>query len=85
MKSKIIFLRGIQGLSLVAILMVLGLGFIMPISIAQGLIVNPLLFMFLVGSFSLAGAKINNVERLAQIHQLPLTKHKVQLPCCKAA
>ncbi len=85
MKSKIIFLYGVQGLSLLAILMILSLGFVIPVSITQGMIINPLLFMLLVGSFSLAGSKIGKEKSLAHVHQLPLTKQAIQLPCCKAA
>ncbi len=85
MKSKIIFLRSVQGLSLIAILMVLSLGFVIPVTFTQGLIINPLLFMLFVSSFSLAGSKVDKEQSLAHVHQLPVTKQTIQLPCCKAA
>jgi len=85
MKSKNIILRSVQGLSLLAILMLLSSGFVIPVSVAQGLIINPILFMLLVGSFSLAGSKIEKEKSLAHVHQIPFTKQTIQLPCCKAA
>lgn len=54
--SKIIF-TAIRGLSVVAIIAVLAMGFVMPISIVQGLIFNPVLLLLLMGCFAYAGLK----------------------------
>ncbi len=85
MKSKNIILRSVQGLSLLAILMLLSSGFLMSVSVTQGLIVNPILFLLLVGSVLLAESKIDKENSLAHVHYLPFTKQTIQLPCCKAA
>jgi len=85
MKAKIVFLRTVQILSIAAILMVLSLGFIMPISSVQGFILNPLMFLVLVSSIIIAGTQIDNEQDVAELHQLLTVKHKIQFPCQKAA
>jgi len=85
MKSRNIILRSLQSASFIAILLVLSLGFATPVSITQGFILHPLLLLALLGSFVFAESQIDNGKSMAQIHQLPTTKNKFQLPCCKAA
>ncbi len=85
MKSKNIILRSVQGLSIIAILMLLSSGFVMPLSIVQVFIVQPLLFLLLVGIISYVSFKAESKKSLGHVHQLPFTKETIQLPCCKAA
>ena len=85
MKFKTIILRSVQVLSVLAILSILSLGLVMPVSIVQGFIIHPLLFLVLIGSFTFAEIKIEDGHGKAELHQLPTTKHRFHFPCQKAA
>ena len=85
MKLKNLILRSLQVLSVIAILSILGLGLVMPVSVVQGFIIHPLLFLILIGSFTFAESKIDYEQSKAELHQLPAAKHRFLPPCHKAA
>jgi hypothetical protein len=46
-----LLIKIIRGLSVVTVIGVVSMGFVMPISISQALVVNPILLMILMGIF----------------------------------
>ena len=67
----------IRWLSVFAIIAVLGMGFVMPVSISQAFIVNPVLLVILMGTFVYCGIKLDAIMPMAEIEQCS-TLHKWQ-------
>jgi hypothetical protein len=53
-----IILKSVRGLSVVAIIAVLAIGFVMPVSITQALVFNPVLLAIFMGCFVYSGYKL---------------------------
>ncbi|MFT6990858.1 MAG: hypothetical protein ACJASL_002841 [Paraglaciecola sp.] len=85
MNIKMITFEIIRCTSLAAILAVASYGFFTPISVAQGLIYNP---MLLIGLLSVAGyvsGRLNGMKPTADIHRLAFNNQLNPLTINKAA
>jgi hypothetical protein len=71
MNTHKIFLHCIRTISFISILAVLSIGFILPISIAQALVINPVILFSLMVIFALSNEKVKLAKQLANIVTLP--------------
>jgi len=69
--SNYIF-KGIRILSIIAMIAVLSIAFITPISFIQGLLYNPILFVLFLCCFSFAHHKVKFYSTKAEVHNLPI-------------
>ncbi|OUR63736.1 hypothetical protein A9Q74_00100 [Colwellia sp. 39_35_sub15_T18] len=63
--------NGIRIISFVLIIGILSIGFILPISFVQALVVNPIILVFLMIVFAISNEKIKSVRKLADV--IPLS------------
>lgn len=63
--------KGIRVISILSILGLLSIGFIVPISFVQGMVINPVILVSLMGIFAIANAKLESVKESAAIVHLP--------------
>ena len=61
----------IRTTSLVAIVGILSLGFILPISLIQALVINPIILVSLMVIFAISNEKLQSVKHLVDIVRLP--------------
>lgn len=63
--------HGIRIISLILIMGILNIGFILPISFVQALVINPIILVFLMIIFAVSNEKIKSVKKLADVISLP--------------
>lgn len=63
--------KGIRAISFISILGTLIIGFILPISFIQTLVINPIILIFLMLIFVFSNEKLKSVKKLAAIIRLP--------------
>ncbi len=71
MKLYIFFYNFIRILSFILILIILSLGFILPISLIHGLVINPIILVSLMVCFAISHKKLQPTKPLADIVRLP--------------
>jgi len=63
--------NGIRIISFVSIIGMLSVGFILPMSFVQALVINPIMLVFLMIIFAISNEKIKSVRKLADVISLP--------------
>jgi hypothetical protein len=71
MKINNIIYNGIRTISIVSILTVLTIGFILPISFVQALVVNPLILVSLMVIFAMSNEKLQSITNVTALTHLP--------------
>ena len=66
-----IFYNGISAIRLVTILTISSIGFILPISFVQALVINPIILISLMVIFAISNEKLKSVTQVADIVRLP--------------
>jgi hypothetical protein len=66
-----IFYHCIRTISFLSILSILSIGFIVPITFAQALVINPLILFALMVIFAISNEKLQLVKQLDNIIRLP--------------
>ena len=66
-----IFYNGIRTISTVSILAILSIGFILPISFVQALVINPIILVSLMVIFAISNEKLKSVTQIAKVVRLP--------------
>jgi hypothetical protein len=66
-----IFYNSIRIISIVSILALLSIGFILPISYVQALVINPIILVSLMVIFAVSNEKLKSVTQVADIVRLP--------------
>ncbi len=69
--SNYIF-KSIRILSIIAMIAVLSIAFLTPITIIQSLLYNPILFVLFLCSFSFSHNKVQLSSTTAEVHILPI-------------
>lgn len=63
--------KGIRAISFISILGTLSIGFILPISFIQTLVINPIILILLMLIFVISNEKLKSAKKLAAIVPLP--------------
>ena len=71
MKINSIVYNCIRTISLIAIVTILSLGFILPLSLIQALLINPIILVSLMIVFAISNEKLQQIKSLVSIIQLP--------------
>ena len=66
-----IFYNIVRIISIVSIFILLCIGFILPISFVQALVINPIILVSLMIVFAIANEKLQSVTHVANIIRLP--------------
>jgi len=66
-----IFYNGIRAISIISILAILSIGFILPVSFVQALVINPIILVSLMVVFAVSNEKLKPVSPVADIIRLP--------------
>lgn len=85
MNIKNIFYNCIRTISIVSILSILSIGFILPISLIQALLINPIILVSLMIIFAIANEKLQPVTQPTSIVRLPDNSKSNQLTLSKVA
>ena len=71
MNLYIIVYNFIRILSILSIFIILSLGFILPISLIHGLVINPIILVSLMVCFAISHKKLQSIKQSADIVRLP--------------
>jgi len=66
-----ILYNGIRTISIVSILAILSIGFILPISFVQALVINPIILISLMIIIVVSNEKLKSLTQVADIVRLP--------------
>jgi len=65
------FYNSIRTISIAAIVVILSIGFVLPISFTQALVINPMLLVSLMIAFVISSEKLKSANQLADVVHLP--------------
>jgi len=66
-----IFYNCIRTISIVSIFAITSIGFILPISFVQALVINPIILVSLMVIFAVSNEKLKSVTQVAEVVRLP--------------
>ncbi len=66
-----IFYNSIRTISFISILVILSIGFILPISFVQALVINPIILISLMVIIAVSNEKLKTLTQVADIVSLP--------------